>query len=52
MPGSIGNAGWVFLFKAWIWVFSSTHSTNARSGGFRYSPTTSRTLATNNGSLD
>ena len=38
--------------RAWIWVFSSTHSTNARSGGSRYSPTTSRTLATNNGSLD
>jgi hypothetical protein len=31
---------------------SSTHSTTARSGGFRYRPTTSRTLATNWGSLD
>ena len=26
---------------AWIWDFSSTHSTTARSGGWRYSPTTS-----------
>ena len=51
MPGSIGNTGAVRL-RAWIWVFSSTHSTKARSGGSRYSPTTSRTLATNSGSLD
>ena len=34
VPGSIGNTGWV-RFKAWIWVFSSTQSTNARSGGLR-----------------
>lgn len=35
---------------AWIWDFSSTHSTTARSGGCRYSPTTSRILATSAGS--
>ncbi len=33
-------------------VFSSTHSTTAASGGFKYSPTTSRTLSTNCGSGD
>ena len=38
--------------SAWIWVFSSTHSTTAASGGFRYSPATSRTLSTNCGSGD
>ena len=27
--------------SAWIWDFSSTHSTSALSGGLRYSPTTS-----------
>src|SRR3954453_13758268 len=39
-------------YRAWIWDFSSTHSTTARSGGLRYSPTTSRTLSINSGSLD
>ena len=38
--------------SAWIWDFSSTHSTTARSGGLRYSPTTSRTLSMNSGSFD
>jgi hypothetical protein len=38
--------------SAWIWLFSSTHSTSALSGGLRYSPTTSRTLSTNSGSVD
>ena len=38
--------------SAWIWVFSSTHSTTAASGGFRYSPTMSRTLSMNCGSGD
>ena len=33
-------------------VFSSTHITTACSGGFMYSPTTSRTLSTNCGSSD
>ncbi len=51
LSGSIGNTGAV-RFSAWIWVFSSTHNTKARSGGFKYRPTTSRTLATNKGSLD
>lgn len=32
--------------------FSSTHSTTAFSGGFRYSPTTSRTLASSSGSVE
>ena len=35
-----------------IWLFSSTHSTRARSGGLRYSPTMSRTFSTNSGSDD
>ena len=30
-------------------LFSSTHRTNARSGGDRYSPTMSRTFSTNKG---
>ena len=37
--------------SAWIWDFSSTHSTSACSGGSRYSPTTSRTLSMNSGSV-
>jgi hypothetical protein len=32
--------------------FPSTHSTVAVSGGFRHSPTTSRTLSMNCGSVD
>jgi hypothetical protein len=38
--------------SAWIWVFSSTHNTTALSGGFRYSPTMSRTLSTKAGSVE
>ena len=38
--------------NAWTWVFSSTHNTTAASGGFRYKPTTSRTLSMNCGSVD
>ncbi len=38
--------------SAWIWDFSSTQSTSARSGGSRYRPTISRTLSTNSGSLE
>ena len=38
--------------NAWIWDFSSTHSTTAFSGGARYSPTTSVTLATSCGSVE
>ena len=37
MPGIIGNAGWERC-RAWTWDFSSTHSTTAASGGFRYRP--------------
>jgi transposase len=33
-------------------IRSSTHRTTARSGGFMYKPTTSRTFSMNNGSLD
>jgi len=38
--------------SAWIWLFSSTHSTTAFSGGARYRPTTSRTLASSSGSVE
>ncbi len=51
LPGRIGSSGWL-RSRAWIWAFSSTHSTSALSGGFRYSPTMSRTLSMNNGSGD
>src|SRR5215217_8829097 len=51
MPGIIGNTG-AERSSAWIWDFSSTHSTNAFSGGSTYSPTTSRTLSMNCGSVD
>ena len=47
----IGNNGCV-RFRAWICAFSSTHNTKARSGGFRYKPTISRTFSTNSGSRD
>src|SRR5215472_6295984 len=33
-------------------LFSSTHKTTAFSGGFKYSPTISRTFSTKNGSVD
>jgi hypothetical protein len=38
--------------SAWIWLFSSTQTTMARSGGCRYRPTTSRTLASSCGSVE
>jgi hypothetical protein len=50
-PGCIGSVFWV-RFNAWIWDFSSMLSTIAFSGGFRYSPTTSVTLATSSGSVE
>ena len=50
-PGISGRIGAV-RSSAWIWVFSSTHSTTAASGGFRYRPTMSRTLSMNSGSGD
>ena len=50
-PGRSGRIGAV-RSSAWIWDFSSTHSTTAFSGGSRYSPTTSRTLASSSGSVE
>ena len=50
-PGVIGRSGWV-RSRAWTWLFSSTHRTMARSGGVRYSPTTSRTFSTKYGSVE
>ena len=50
-PGRIGRIGAV-RSSAWIWDFSSIESTTALSGGFRYSPTTSRTLASSCGSVE
>jgi hypothetical protein len=47
----MGSIGWV-RSNAWHWLFSSTHSTIAFSGGFRYSPTISRSFSMKNGSLD
>ena len=38
--------------SARTWLFSSRHRTTAFSGGSRYSPTTSRTLASNSGSVE
>src|SRR5215471_19220703 len=46
--GRIGSV----RFSACTWLFSSTHNTMARSGGFRYRPTISRTFSTNCGSLE
>src|SRR5215469_8779750 len=40
------------LSRRSTWLFSSTHRTTARSGGFRYKPTMSRTFSTNCGSLE
>ena len=37
--------------RAWIWLFSSTSSTIALSGGFRYNPTTSVSITTKAGSV-
>src|SRR5205814_126543 len=51
VPGSNGNIGAV-RSSAWICDFSSTASTIAPSGGARYSPTMSRTLSMNSGSVD
>src|SRR6266536_2654643 len=51
MPASIGSTG-CERSSAWIWAFSSTHSTTACSGGLWYSPTTSTTFSTNSGSVD
>ena len=50
-PRQIGSTGWNG-FSAWIWLFSSTAKTTARSGGSRYKPTTSVTFSTNCGSVE
>jgi hypothetical protein len=50
-PGSTDRIGAV-RSNACTWVFSSTHSTKAAWGGFRYSPTTSWTLSMNCGSVE
>src|SRR5215472_13957674 len=50
MPGIIGSTGWD-RSSAWIWLFSSSHNTTARSGGLWYRPTTSTTFSTKNGSV-
>ena len=47
----MGNTGCV-RSRACTLLFSSTHSTSAWSGGFRYSPTMSRTCSMKNGSFD
>jgi hypothetical protein len=47
-PRPASATGWV-RSSAWIWVSSSTQRTSARSGGFSYSPTTSRTFSTESG---
>lgn len=49
-PGCIGSITAV-RSRAWIWDFSSTHSTTAFSGGARYNPTMSVTFATSSGSV-
>ncbi len=51
MPGRSGRIGAVGS-SAWIWDFSSTLTTTALCGGFRYSPTTSRILASSSGSVE
>ena len=50
-PGRIGRIGAV-RSSAWICDFSSIQTTTALSGGFKYNPTTSRTLASNSGSVE
>ena len=47
----IGRVGAV-RSSAWVWAFSSMQTTTAFSGGFRYKPMTSRTLASNSGSVE
>src|SRR5205809_6307579 len=45
-PFLIGRPGCV-RSSAWIWLFSSTHSTIACCGGLRYKPTTTVNFARN-----
>src|SRR5680860_1119672 len=51
MPGRSGRIGAV-RSSACTWDFSSMHTTTAFSGGLRYRPTTSRTLASSSGSVE
>ena len=50
-PFLIGSPGCV-RSSAWIWLFSSTHSTSACCGGLRYSPTTSVSFSRKRASRD
>ncbi len=50
-PFFMGSPGCV-RSSAWIWLFSSTHSTSACCGGFRYKPTTSVSFSRNCASRD
>lgn len=50
-PGIIGSDGCV-QSRAWIWLVSSTHSTSAFVGRFRYSPTMSPIFSTNSRSAE
>jgi hypothetical protein len=50
-PRCRGGIGWV-RSSAWIWDFSSTHSTTAFSGRARSRPSTSVTLPTSSGSVE
>src|SRR5712671_6693857 len=45
------QAGLGTISRAWIWLFSSTHSTRACWGGFRYKPTMSSSFSAKAGSL-
>src|SRR5579875_1508541 len=47
----MGRLGWVRL-SAWIWLFSSTHSTTEPSRGLRYKSTTSASFSSERLSLD
>jgi hypothetical protein len=51
MTGLHRQVSWV-RFNAWIWDFSSIHSTIAFFGGLRYRPITSLTLASSSGSVE
>jgi hypothetical protein len=51
LPGMHRQRLWI-RSKAWIWNFSSLLSTIAFSGGLRYNPTTSLTLAAISGSVE
>jgi len=54
LSGSLAAFGRIgaVRFNAWIWNFESIEGPAALSGGFRYRPTTSRTLAFTSGSVE